>query len=143
MYMQAAIRHGKDLGQSRLLSSGAKKLDTKSGGEVAPLEAGLLCKGSFMATHAAPSGGESGAEGTATGGNAVFAGSERSALHFSLCIARGREGCDCWDLASERVSQRERRFVQVALGGSVLHGLLQRLDGLQQPCGCGAARRED
>jgi len=30
MYMQVAIRHGKDLGQSRLLSSGAKKLDTKS-----------------------------------------------------------------------------------------------------------------
>jgi hypothetical protein len=43
MYMQVASRHGKDLGQSRLLSSGAKRLDTKSGVIIAPPEAGL-CK---------------------------------------------------------------------------------------------------
>ena len=46
-------------------------------------------------------------------------------------------------LTSERVSQRERRFVQVALGGGVLHGLLERLDGLQQLRGCAAIRRRE
>jgi len=74
MYMQAAIRHGKDLGQSRLLSSGAKKLDTKSGGKSSAARSWTV-QGSFLATHAAPSGwvGNPG-RGVLQQGDAVFAG---------------------------------------------------------------------